>query len=87
MSCPGRLCLTADALFPCRYGREVLGYIWSVKHVSEDGKYLTHDPMCELFPTEVSSVGIELDTIAVTSPSKSQATFTPPPPQKKNNPE
>ena len=36
-----------------RYGREVLNYIWSVKHVGEDGKYLTHDPMCELFPTEV----------------------------------
>jgi hypothetical protein len=36
------------------YGREVINYIWSVKHVGEDGKYLTHDPMCELFPTEVA---------------------------------
>jgi len=36
------------------YGNEVLNYIWSVKHVGEDGKYLTHDPMCELFPTEVA---------------------------------
>jgi len=36
------------------YGQEVLNYIWSVKHVGEDGKYLTHDPMCELFPTEVA---------------------------------
>ena len=33
---------------------QVLNYIWAVKHVGEDGKYLTHDPMCELFPTEVS---------------------------------
>lgn len=36
------------------YGREVLAYIWSVKQIAEDGKYLTHDPMCELFPTEVA---------------------------------
>jgi len=36
------------------YGQEVLHYIWSVKHVGPDGKYLTHDPMCELFPTEVA---------------------------------
>merc|ERR1712088_833056 len=27
---------------------------WEEKRISEDGKYLTHDPMCELFPTEVS---------------------------------
>ena len=39
-----------------RYGREVLNYIWSVKHIGEDGKYLTHDPMCELFPTEVKNI-------------------------------
>jgi len=36
------------------YGQEVLNYIWSVKHIGPDGKYLTHDPMCELFPTEVA---------------------------------
>jgi len=36
------------------YGQEVFNYIWSVKHVGPDGKYLTHDPMCELFPTEVA---------------------------------
>jgi len=36
------------------YGQEVINYIWSVKHVGPDGKYLTHDPMCELFPTEVA---------------------------------
>jgi len=36
------------------YGNEVLNYIWSVKHIGPDGKYLSHDPMCELFPTEVA---------------------------------
>jgi len=36
------------------YGQEVLNYIWSVKHIGPDGKYLSHDPMCELFPTEVA---------------------------------
>jgi len=36
------------------YGQEVLSYIWSVKHIGPDGKYLTHNPMCELFPTEVA---------------------------------
>jgi hypothetical protein len=36
------------------YGREVLHYIWSVKHVGSNGQYLSHDPMCELFPTEVA---------------------------------
>merc|ERR1711953_551932 len=36
------------------YGQEVFKYIWEPKRMSEDGKYLTHDPMCELFPTEVS---------------------------------
>jgi len=36
------------------YGQEVINYIWSVKHIGPDGKYLTHDPMCELFPTEVA---------------------------------
>jgi len=36
------------------YGQEVFKYIWAEKHISADGKYLTHDPMCELFPTEVS---------------------------------
>jgi len=36
------------------YGQEVINYIWSEKHIGPDGKYLTHDPMCELFPTEVA---------------------------------
>eukprot|EP00092_Neocalanus_flemingeri_P029907 GFUD01032472.1.p1 GENE.GFUD01032472.1~~GFUD01032472.1.p1 ORF type:complete len:376 (+),score=66.60 GFUD01032472.1:58-1185(+) len=36
------------------YGQEVLNYIWSVKHVGSEGQYLSHDPMCELFPTEVA---------------------------------
>ena len=36
------------------YGQDVLHYMWSVKHVGPEGQYLTHDPMCELFPTEVS---------------------------------
>jgi hypothetical protein len=27
-----------------------------VKQIGEDGKFLTHDPMCEIFPTEVSTV-------------------------------
>jgi hypothetical protein len=37
------------------YGQEVLHYIWSVKHVGPEGQFLSHDPMCELFPTEVCS--------------------------------
>eukprot|EP00092_Neocalanus_flemingeri_P061273 GFUD01073628.1.p2 GENE.GFUD01073628.1~~GFUD01073628.1.p2 ORF type:complete len:185 (+),score=35.78 GFUD01073628.1:3-557(+) len=44
--------LLLNKFFP--YGREVLNYIWSVKHVGPEGNHLTHDPMCELFPTEVS---------------------------------
>jgi len=36
------------------YGQEVLHYMFSVKHVGPEGQYLTHDPMCELFPTEVA---------------------------------
>jgi len=36
------------------YGQEVLNYMWSVKHVGPEGQWLTHDPMCELFPTEVA---------------------------------
>jgi len=36
------------------YGQDVLHYMWSVKHVGPEGQYLTHDPMCELFPTEVA---------------------------------
>jgi len=36
------------------YGKQVSSYIWSTKHVNEDGRFITHDPMCELFPTEVS---------------------------------
>jgi len=36
------------------YGQEVFHFIWSVKHVGPEGQYLSHDPMCELFPTEVA---------------------------------
>lgn len=36
------------------YGQEVFHYMWSVKHVGPEGQYLSHDPMCELFPTEVA---------------------------------
>jgi len=36
------------------YGQEVINYIWSVKHVGPEGNFLSHDPMCELFPTEVA---------------------------------
>jgi len=36
------------------YGQEVMNYIWSVKQIGPEGKYLSHDPMCELFPTEVA---------------------------------
>lgn len=37
------------------YGQEVFSYIWSEKsYHPTTGKPLTHDPMCELFPTEVS---------------------------------
>jgi len=36
------------------YGQDVLHYMWSVKHVGPEGQFLTHDPMCELFPTEVA---------------------------------
>ena len=39
------------------YGQDVLHYMWSVKHVGPEGQYLTHDPMCELFPTEVRTLG------------------------------
>ena len=41
------------------YGQEVFKYIWEPKRMSEDGKYLTHDPMCELFPTEVRNLDIK----------------------------
>ena len=37
-----------------RYGQEALNYIWSVKHIGPEGKYLSHDLRCELFPTEVA---------------------------------
>jgi len=50
------VCIT-DALLLNKfwgYGQEVINYIWSEKHIGPDGKYLTHDPMCELFPTEVA---------------------------------
>ena len=36
------------------YGQNVINYIWSVKQVGPEGKYLSHDPMCELFLTEVA---------------------------------
>ena len=41
------------------YGQDVFKYIWEPKLMSEDGKYLTHDPMCELFPTEVRNTDIQ----------------------------
>merc|ERR1719446_1882572 len=36
------------------YGIEVAEYIGSVKRVGPRGEQLTHNPMCELFPTEVA---------------------------------
>jgi len=37
------------------YGQDVFNYIWSEKEYHPGtGKPITHDPMCELFPTEVS---------------------------------
>ena len=37
------------------YGQEVFRYIWAEKTLNPDnGRFTTHDPMCELFPTEVS---------------------------------
>merc|ERR1711876_130834 len=37
------------------YGQEVFRYVWAEKTINPDnGRYNTHDPMCELFPTEVS---------------------------------
>ena len=35
------------------YGQDVLHYMWSTKHVRPEDQYLTHDPRCEPFPTEV----------------------------------
>ena len=38
------------------YGQEVFRYIWAEKSINPtNGRYTTHDPMCELFPTEVSA--------------------------------
>jgi hypothetical protein len=36
------------------YGLKVLEYLGTVKRVNSLGQYVTHDPMCELFPTEVA---------------------------------
>ncbi len=36
-----------------RYGQDVLEYMFSTKELSADGTRVNHDPMCELFPTEV----------------------------------
>ena len=36
------------------YGQDVLHYIFSLKHVGPEGQFLSHDPQCELFPTEVA---------------------------------
>merc|ERR1711992_1615 len=37
------------------YGQEVFRYIWAEKSINPtNGRYTTHDPMCELFPTEVA---------------------------------
>ena len=35
------------------YGLKVLEYLGTIKRVNQLGQYVTHDPMCELFPTEV----------------------------------
>jgi len=36
------------------YGQDTLHYIFSLKHVGPEGQFLSHDPQCELFPTEVA---------------------------------
>ena len=42
------------------YGQEVLRYMWSLKYMGPEGRYVDqydqylHDPQCELFPTEVA---------------------------------
>lgn len=36
------------------YGLKVLEYLGTTKRVNSLGKFVTHDPMCELFPTEVA---------------------------------
>jgi len=36
------------------YGLKVLEYLGTIKRVNQLGQYVTHDPMCELFPTEVA---------------------------------
>ena len=54
-------CLLGDKFFG--YGQEVFRYIWSEKTIHPDtGRYNTHDPMCELFPTEVSNNSLLMPT-------------------------
>ena len=36
------------------YGLKVIEYLGTQKKLNSLGQYVTHDPMCELFPTEVS---------------------------------
>merc|ERR1712037_864266 len=36
------------------YGLKVLEYLGTIKRVNDIGQFVTHDPMCELFPTEVA---------------------------------
>ena len=36
------------------YGMRVIEYLGTPKKLNSIGQYVTHDPMCELFPTEVS---------------------------------
>ena len=36
------------------YGLRVIEYLGTPKMLNSLGNYVTHDPMCELFPTEVS---------------------------------
>ena len=36
------------------YGARVIEYLGTTKKLNALGKFVTHDPMCELFPTEVS---------------------------------
>ena len=61
------------------YGQEVFRYIWSEKTIHPDtGRYNTHDPMCELFPTEVSvnwPMAINVNKIIFSYP-RSPATST-----------
>ena len=52
-----RAIFVTDALLPGKflsYGQDTLPYNFSLKHVELEGQFLSHDPQCELFPTEVA---------------------------------